>query len=279
MPATTANRLRRVVVVASVCAAACCVPAFGQEAGEPTARTVIPEPPAPPDIVVRGRAYGELRLQIRLAEEAVFARFNEINSTDDFDIHCRDEPVIGSRVQKRACFSNSWREQNANIAQAVIAQARRDYGPSPQFFLGQQLLMQRRLAEEAQRLALEDEQLGEAVLNLGRAKLALARRTDQEERLTAWRQVSAGANGLPYEAARMFEVRVGEETWAHLLTQRTFAFASVTGDIRSLALDCREEDENLDYEPDVEWTLPADWSSCILLVRAKKGTTFALLEF
>jgi hypothetical protein len=273
MNATTAYRLRAAVVVAACCAAYSS-PALAQQADEPSARAAPTDPPAPPDIVVRGRAYAELRLQIRLAEETVFARFNEINSTDDFDIHCRTEPFIGSRIPKRACLSNSWREHDADIGKAILGG-----GIPPEFFIGQQHLMQRRLGKELRRLALEDDDLAAAVLNLGRAKAALARRTDQEDRLTSWRQRSAGADGLPYDAAHMFEVRVGEKTWAHLLTERTFAFASVTGDIRSLALDCREEDEKLDYEPDAEWTVPAAWTSCILLVRAKKGTTFALLEF
>jgi len=76
----TANRLRTAAIIATACGAACCVPVLGQEAREPNARATVPEPPAPPDIVVRGRGYGELRLRIRLAEEAVFERFNEINS-------------------------------------------------------------------------------------------------------------------------------------------------------------------------------------------------------
>jgi hypothetical protein len=278
MRATTASRLRKAVVVAAACAA--CFPAFGRQAEQPEPSIAVPEPPAPPDIVVRGRPYAELRLQVRLAEEAVYARFNDINSTDDFDIHCTDETRGGSRIHTRRCLSNSWREQDVNFAQALISRARGDkMGPDPQYFVGLQLDMQRRLSKEVRRLALEDEQLAETVLNLGRAKLALARRTDQEDRLTAWRQVSAGVDGLPYDAARVFEVRVGEETWSHLLMERTFTFASVTGDIRSLGVDCREEDESFNYEADAEWTLPADWSSCILLVRAKKGTTFALLEF
>lgn len=219
MSRTTACRWREVVLlrglgVALVAAcAACCSPALAQQA----------EPPAPPDVIVHGRAFAELRLQIRLAEEAVFARFNEINSTDDFDIHCREESRAGTRIHVRACLSNSWREQDADMAKAIL-----QGGTPPEFFTAQQLLLQRRLGEEARRLALEDKELGEAVLNLGRAKLALARRTDQEERVTAWRQVPSGADGLPYEAAQMFEVRVGDETWAHLLTERTFAFASVT---------------------------------------------------
>lgn len=280
MATTAACRMREAVVaLAIVCYAACALPVVAQESATPVERTATSEPPAPPDIVVRGRSFSELRLQIRLAEEAVFARFNDINSSDDFDIHCRSEVFLGSRIAKRACVSNSWREQDRNIAQAMLGEARGESGPSSQHFVSQQLLMQRKLNQEMRRLAHEDEQLGQAVLTLGQTKLALARRAGQEDRLTVSREVAAAEDGLPYDARQLFEVRVGDAPWSHTLTERTFAFASVTGDIRSLALDCREEDEKLAYEPDAEWTVPAGWTSCILLVRAKRGTTFALLEF
>jgi hypothetical protein len=59
------------------------------------------------EIIVRGRRIGELRAEIERAEEAVFARFNEINSTDDFDVHCRSEKFYGFLY--RFCMSNSWR--------------------------------------------------------------------------------------------------------------------------------------------------------------------------
>jgi hypothetical protein len=55
----------------------------------------------------------ELRIDIERAAEAVFARFNEINSTDDFDIHCRLEKVYG--LLRRSCMSNSWREPSPAI--------------------------------------------------------------------------------------------------------------------------------------------------------------------
>jgi hypothetical protein len=160
---------------------------------------------------------------------------------------------------------------------------RRESGSPPEQFRGEQLIMQRRLGEEAQRLAFEDEELREAVLQVGQARLALAARTGDREDVTKWRQVAAGSDGLPYDADRMFEVRVGSAPWSHLLTQPTFTISHVTGSIRSLMLNCKEneriETAEIDFVPDVEWTLPAEWSSCILRVRAKRDTTFALFEF
>jgi hypothetical protein len=279
MAATTACRVRAAVVGVAACWAGYSLPASAQESVAPAANASPSEPPAPADIVVRGRGFSELRLQVRLAEEALFARFNDINSSDDFDIHCSSEVFLGSRIAKRSCASNSWREQDANIAQSMLGQLRGETGPSPQQFVGEQQLMQRKLNGEMRQLAHEDEQLGEAVLRLGQAKLALARRAGVEDRLTVSREVTAAGSGLPYDAQQLFEVRVGDVPWSHPLTQRTFAFASVTGRIRSLALECGEKRQTLAYEPDAEWTVPADWSSCVLLVHAKKGTTFALLEF
>jgi hypothetical protein len=279
-----AGRLRQAALLATFCGAAALVgPAPGQETNQRETRAAVPQPPAPADIIVRGRGYSELRLRIRLAEEAVFARFNEINSTDDFDIHCRTEAVTGTRIHSRSCLSNSWREQDANMAQALIRRMRGEGGPPPDQFRGEQLVMQRRLSEEAQRLALEDEALGEAVLQLGQARLALAARTGGREDVTRWRQVSAGSEGLPYDAERMFEVKVGGAPWSHLLTQPTFTISSVTGNIRSLTLNCKEDERietaEIEFASDVEWTLPAEWSSCILHVRARRDTTFALFEF
>jgi len=282
--------MRRAALVTALCGAVALASAApSQEASlvepsaalpEPLEPAAVPEPPAKPDIIVRGRGYGALRLQIRLAEEEIFARFNDINSTDDFDIHCQMDPMLGSRIRTRLCQSNSWREQDANYAQATLRRMRGEGGPDAQQFRAEQLRMQRLLANEVRRLAFEDAELGEAVVRLGQAQLALADRTGRRSEWTEWREVAAGADGaLPFAAERMFEVHIGRQRWPHLLTGRTFTIAQVSGDIRSLSLDCNERDEKLDYETDVDWTLPANLTSCILLVRAKKDTTFALYEF
>jgi len=46
-----------------------------------------------------------------------------------------------------------------------------------------------------------------------------------------------------------------------------------------IEVDCEQGGRKVDYEPDVEWTVPQDWDRCILLVRAKRGSTFAFYEF
>ncbi len=86
-------------------------PAESREPASPS------EPPGEPDIVVRGKSFKELRFEVKIAEEALYARFNDINSDDRFDIHCFTERGYGTRILQRLCLSNSWREQDANIGE------------------------------------------------------------------------------------------------------------------------------------------------------------------
>jgi hypothetical protein len=139
--------------------------------------------------------------------------------------------------------------------------------------------MQRLLHEEMRRLAFEDAGLGEAVLQLGRAMQALQIRTGARSQWTMFRAVSAGADGMPFDAERVFEVHMGLAPWTHYLTQRTFTLGEVSGKVRKLEVDCEQGSLELDYEPDVEWTLPQAWNACMLRVRAQRGTKFAFFEF
>jgi hypothetical protein len=63
------------------------------------------------------------------------------------------------------------------------------------------------------------------------------------------------------------------------LTHPTFTLAQVSGEIDELNLKCGAQAKPLQYERDVEWTLPDDWTACRLRVEAAPGTTFALYEF
>jgi hypothetical protein len=247
--------------------AACAAPA-----DEPSAR--VDE-----EVIVQGRSYRELRLAVQLAQDAVFARFNEINSDDKFDIHCRLQPRYGSRIMERACLSNSWREQDANFAQATVQQIRGELTTPPTAFRGEQLLMQQRLGAEMRRLALEDAQLREAVQELGRAMLAMNEKAGTRPMWTLSRDVPEGTEGLPFDAERVIEVRMGDAAWNHPLTQSTFTLGQVDGAIRKIEIECADDSLTLDYEPDVEWTIPRGLTDCQLRIRAKTGTTFALYEF
>jgi hypothetical protein len=233
---------------------------------------------APDEIIVLGRI-DELRRQLRRAEEAVYERFNEINSDDRFDIHCRMEPQIDSHIPVRVCVSNSWREQDANYGEDLLRHWRGEPGSIPEQYAAEQLRVQHLLKEEMRRLATEDEQLYQTVVRLADAQRAYAEATGGGPPRTLWRQVMPGPDGLPFGAQRMFEVRMSREPWNHPLTHRTFTIGDVSGEIRKLQLDCAQGSAPIEYQAGVDWTLPSGWGTCKLRVDAKRDTTFALYEF
>jgi hypothetical protein len=224
------------------------------------------------EIIIRGQQgprWGDLRTEIERAQEALFARFNEINSTDDFDIVCRG--YRGSSYGK-ACLSNSARDFQNRIGPADF---RGDFG-LVQLLIHQAALRERELNDELRRLTTSDEQLQQVVAGLGQAQLAYDLSVGTK---TLSRQVSATLGELPYDAEELFEVIMGNDPWRHRLTQRTFTIADVFGEVRRLWLECAEGNERIDYEIGVDWTVPSDRSACVLQVNAKKSTTFRLYEF
>ena len=222
------------------------------------------------EIIVRGRSFGELRFEIRRAEEAVWARFNELNSTDDFDIHCRFEKV--GYMRSRHCESNISRSLAAKIAVALVRR-----NPSlAQFYAMEARGKQQLLSEEMQQLATEDEEFQDAIAELSQTQFAL---TLARGNTTLFRQVTAASGTLPYDAELMFEIIMGNHPFRHRLTQQTFTIADVLGEIRKLQLQCAEGSQRIEYESGVDWTVPSGWSACTLQVNAKQETTFRLYEF
>ena len=77
--------------------------AFAQT--EPAARapgaTASQEPPE--EVVVRGRRLGELRSEAEDARERAYGLFNDLNSNDDFDVHCHKESRGGTNVPQEVC--------------------------------------------------------------------------------------------------------------------------------------------------------------------------------
>jgi len=225
------------------------------------------------EIIVRGRSFGDLRLQIRRSEEAVYARFNDLNSTDDFDIHCRYE--IYGHLRGRSCQSNFFRELQAKSASAVVASGRGGLGLA-WYYAREVRRLNDLMAAEMRQLATEDEQLRDAMAEATQAQFAL---TLARGKTTLSRQVSAALGSLPYDAELMFEIIMGVHPLRHPLTQPTFTIADVLGEVRKLEVECAEGSQEIDYQSGVDWTVPSGWSSCMLQVAAKKGTTFRLYEF
>jgi len=247
--------------------------AFGQ-AAEPQQDGAAPQD----EMVVFGRI-GELRRQLRIAEEAVCLRFNEVNSDDRFDIHCRSEPRIGSHIMERQCRSNDWREQESNFAQSTLQLLRGESGNPPAQFEGAKLAGQRMLSREMRRLATTDDQLAQAVLRVGDAQRALGLQAKTRASFTLSREVPPQEYDLAFNPQRVFEVRIGQQDWVHALAERTFTIANVTGDIRKLEVDCANGHQRIEYQEAVDWTLPEGLQACVLVVVAKRDTTFMLFEF
>lgn len=138
------------------------------------------------EVTVRGRpSLSAYRLEVIAARERIWDVFNEINSDDRFDIACSRKSRTGTRMTRRVC-----RPQYADYA---TSEAGRDFvrrvqlscppGPSgapdpvcveaayatgtaeAQRYIGEIAHMDRRLDEEAQRLARENPQLAIAILD------------------------------------------------------------------------------------------------------------------
>jgi len=55
-------------------------------------------------IVNAPRPLNSMRAEILQAEDRVFQLFNEFNTNDDYDIECRHEAPVGSRIPRRVCM-------------------------------------------------------------------------------------------------------------------------------------------------------------------------------
>jgi hypothetical protein len=269
--------VRNATVAALFGAAALISTAVGDELGAGQAASSSATP-TPDEIIVLGRV-DELRRNLQRAEEAVYARFNDINSDDRFNIHCRMEASPNTHIPVRVCVSNSWREQDANFGQTQLREWRHEGGNIPEQYHAEQLRTQQLLKQEMRRLATEDEQFHEAVVQLGNAQRAYADAIAGGHLRTLSRKVTPGPDGLPFGAQQVFEVWIGREPWSHSLTHRTFTIGAVDGEIRKLRLNCKQGSKRIEYQAAVDWTLPSGWSACELLVDAKRDTTFALYEF
>jgi hypothetical protein len=251
-----------------------CGAAAGQEGKSAAVFAVASED----EVVVVGRQ-NRLRREVEAAELAVLDRFNEINSDDRFDIHCRMQVRYFSHIYERVCRSNSWREQEKNGAQARLRALRGELVTVPDPFRFEQVVVEDLIDEELQRLAAEDPTLREAIARALKARTALADAMARGPVQTASREVAPDDGRLPFDAQRVFVVRVGRAPWSHPLTHRTFTIGQVAGQIRKLEVDCAQDRRRLDYQAGVDWTLPSESGACTLLLDAKPDTTFAFYEF
>jgi len=138
-------------------------PVFGQATAQEPSTAIVTD-----EIVVRGKTGAALRLEIERAENAVFERFNEINSRDDLDIRCKSEVRTGTRIPQRVCAPIFLRDAQAAAAQSVVAslQGSAFDGGSEAFHAAWASHRYLQLEDEMRRLVREDEQLLAAMQRL-----------------------------------------------------------------------------------------------------------------
>jgi hypothetical protein len=73
-----------------------------------------------PEVQVMGKRLYQMRQDIIRAEDQFFARFNELNTDDDFDVHCTMEAPTGTRLKQRVCRVQFYEKAQAEEAQALL---------------------------------------------------------------------------------------------------------------------------------------------------------------
>jgi hypothetical protein len=139
----------RIVALAALSAAG-----FAQDA-PPSAAPVAGDE----EVIVQGRTPQEIRLEIERVENAVYERFNSLNSTDDFDILCAEHAPTGSNIPVRTCRPNFVLRAEQRAAGASLQRMQggtNGIAPNERVYLQK---MGEDLTAEMQRIAREDEEL------------------------------------------------------------------------------------------------------------------------
>jgi hypothetical protein len=87
------------------------------------------------------------------------------------------------------------------------------------------------------------------------------------------------AEALQGEAAIAIKAKVLEDNWRHVPSRRTFAISDVDGDIKGIRVECNRRSADLEFMAETEWTLPASWGDCTLMVQGRRDTEFTFYEF
>ena len=119
-----------------------------------------------------GRAPENVRVEIERLEVAVYERFNALNSSDEFDIHCFEQPRTGSNIPTRTCAPNFVIRAESDAAEKILTDGRGGAGNNnnPAEHAMRMEEKGRELTAELQRVAREDEGLLRDLVRLDELK-------------------------------------------------------------------------------------------------------------
>jgi hypothetical protein len=127
------------------------------------------------EITVMGaRSLLSLRHELTLAEDNFFDKYNLLNEDDRYDIICKDEVHVGSRIPVRECISRVIRESRIEATQNAITLGSGTVGGTPRG--REEAKHSRALQENLRTLAMQDKDLQDALMEYD----ALRRKYEEE---------------------------------------------------------------------------------------------------
>jgi hypothetical protein len=115
------------------------------------------------EITVTGeRSLLSLRHEVTLAEDNFFDKYNILNEDARYDIICKDEVRIGSRIPVRECISRVVREGRIEAEQNAIGLGTGPVGGNPRG--REEAKHSRALQENLRTLAMKDQDLQDALM-------------------------------------------------------------------------------------------------------------------
>jgi hypothetical protein len=152
--------------------------ALGQEAAAQQGSSELEE------LIVSGRRPENLRLEIERLENAVYERFNALNSSNEFDVHCFEQPPTGSNIPVRTCAPNFVTRTESRAGETMVRDGRDKAGnnnnPAEQRMNIER--KNREFVEEIQRVARADEQLLRGLARLDELKQLQTSETERRRR-------------------------------------------------------------------------------------------------
>jgi hypothetical protein len=92
-------------------------------AAQSSGTTAAAPPTEMEEIVVRAPRLYELRAAIVKAEDRFYARYNELNKVDDFDVECKVDAPTGTKFKQRGCLTRvqlkAQKEQGSEFLQMI----------------------------------------------------------------------------------------------------------------------------------------------------------------
>lgn|GEM_PF-3200704 len=73
------------------------------------------------ELIVRGRKPSDFRAALEVARVRVYDVFNDLNSDDAFDVHCRREASTGRRIKRQVCRPQFRRDISYDAARAYLS--------------------------------------------------------------------------------------------------------------------------------------------------------------